>query len=188
MPAAEVVTASALRLRQLRNVTLVALRSLVPAGTRCAKWSRSSGIHYLHRGALVKGLDRFLGGRFTLDPAMPAWTRCASNNLSVRRRWAGVVGGWDEGYVGWGKEDMDFAYRLYRMGLEPVVLLRGPLSAMHIGHGVDEEAIRHALNRNAALLLSKFPEILPWRLPAYRHHELPGYEEDASATAPGPCP
>ena len=135
-----------------------------------------------------EALDRFLRGRFTIDPAMPAWTRCASNNLSVRRRWVRVVGGWDEGYVGWGEEDMDFSYRLYRMGLEPVVLLQGPLSAMHIGHGVDEEAKRQALHRNASLLLAKFPEILPWRLPAYRHHELPGYEEDVTTVAPGPCP
>ena len=39
------------------------------------------------------------------------WHYAASNALSVERRYVEQIGGWDEGYHGWGEEDMDFAYR-----------------------------------------------------------------------------
>jgi glycosyltransferase involved in cell wall biosynthesis len=50
------------------------------------------------------------------------WQRCASNNLSVRNEHASRIGYLDENFLGWGEEDMDFSFRLYQLGLTPLLL------------------------------------------------------------------
>jgi glycosyltransferase involved in cell wall biosynthesis len=95
------------------------------------------------------------------------WDYCASNNLSVRREHVVHGGGWDETFVGWGEEDMDFAYRLYLRGIRPVLPVGTEIRAFHLDHPVDEEMNRASLLRNARYLLSKFPELRRIRLPAY---------------------
>jgi glycosyltransferase involved in cell wall biosynthesis len=46
-----------------------------------------------------------------------AWHHTFSCNVSVRREHIEAVGGFDEGFVGWGLEDSELAYRLHRRGL-----------------------------------------------------------------------
>ncbi len=47
---------------------------------------------------------------------MIPWYYVASCNLSVCRRGGDLM--FDESYVGWGCEDIDFAYRCWRVGIE----------------------------------------------------------------------
>ncbi|MET7419459.1 glycosyltransferase [Dactylosporangium sp. NPDC005555] len=59
-------------------------------------------------------LDR-LGG--DLDALETCWLYAFSCNLSVRREHLLAVGGFDEGFTGWGLEDSELGYRLRRHGL-----------------------------------------------------------------------
>jgi len=87
------------------------------------------------------------------------WDWCASNNLSVRRHFVRAARGWDERFVGWGEEDMDFAYRMFLLGLRSMTQVSGPLFAVHIAHQVDRDANRRSLQDNAQYFVGKFPEV-----------------------------
>jgi glycosyltransferase involved in cell wall biosynthesis len=49
------------------------------------------------------------------------WVLGTTGNLSVRREALLAVGGFDDGFVGWGLEDLDLCYRLHHAGYRPVV-------------------------------------------------------------------
>lgn len=106
------------------------------------------------------------GSRWILD----RWDWCASNNLSVRRKYVCAARGWDQRFVGWGEEDMDFAYRMFRLGLRPMTQVSGPLFGVHITHRVDRDANRRSLQDNARYFVGKFPEVA-----ALRQHAYAGY-------------
>lgn len=94
------------------------------------------------------------------------WYYAASNAISVERRAVETIGGWDEGYTGWGEEDMDFAYRLYLMGTTFVFPPAERLYAVHLNHPISPHNI-DTLLCNARRFVAKFPEVYPVRLPAY---------------------
>jgi GT2 family glycosyltransferase len=96
------------------------------------------------------------------------WEWCAGNNLSVRRNYAADIGLWDENFFGWGEEDIDFSYRLYKHGLMPIFLGSRNAACYHLDHPVDHEKNRSTLCANARYLLKKFPEIAEHRRQAYR--------------------
>ncbi len=50
-----------------------------------------------------------------------AWVISATGNLSAPRASVGEVGGFDEGFTGWGLEDLDLCYRLEERGARTVV-------------------------------------------------------------------
>ncbi|MFF5233044.1 glycosyltransferase family 2 protein [Dactylosporangium sp. NPDC000521] len=52
-----------------------------------------------------------------LDALASCWLYAFSCNLSVRREHLLAVGGFDEGFTGWGLEDSELGYRLRRHGL-----------------------------------------------------------------------
>lgn len=95
----------------------------------------------------------------TISPHSDNWEQCLGNNLSVRRTQAELVGLWDENFVGWGEEDIDFAYRLCRNGCRIVLPESGPVYAYHLDHKRDYARNLASLRRNAAYFLSKFPEL-----------------------------
>jgi len=95
------------------------------------------------------------------------WYYAASNALSVERRYVEQIGGWDEGYHGWGEEDMDFAYRLHRAGLGFVFPAPEWLYAVHLDHDAADNWAE-SLERNARRFVGKFPEVYEVRLPAYQ--------------------
>lgn len=99
------------------------------------------------------------------------WEWCASNNLSVRREHVAAIGYWDENFVGWGEEDMDFSFRLYRLGLKPTILI-SEAAAYHLEHPIDHATNLSTLMRNAKYLLNKFPAIAPYREEAYKRYHL----------------
>jgi GT2 family glycosyltransferase len=114
------------------------------------------------------------------------WECCASNNLSVRRREVHRIRYWDESFVGWGEEDMDFAYRLYSHGCRPVLALDGALCAYHLDHEIDTEANLRSLDRNARYLVRKFPRMACYRRAVYSSYGL-AIEPNRSEGRKGLC-
>jgi GT2 family glycosyltransferase len=104
------------------------------------------------------------------------WVWCASNNLSVRRDVVGQIGYWDENFVGWGEEDMDFAFRLHNSGLTSIMVISSAAQAYHLDHHIDHERNALTLRRNAAYLLAKSPGIAPYRLEAYERYGISSRE------------
>jgi glycosyltransferase involved in cell wall biosynthesis len=97
------------------------------------------------------------------------WQSAASNAISVSHDFVSQVGGWDEGYSGWGEEDMDFAYRLHLAGARFLFPDPSRCYAVHLDHP-EQPHKRETLARNASRFVSKFPEVLPAREPAYARY------------------
>jgi glycosyltransferase involved in cell wall biosynthesis len=97
------------------------------------------------------------------------WQCAASNAISVSHDLVSEVGGWDEGYSGWGEEDMDFAYRLHLAGAQFLFPDPSRCYAVHLDHP-EEPGKRETLARNASRFVNKFPEVLPAREPAYARY------------------
>jgi GT2 family glycosyltransferase len=100
------------------------------------------------------------------------WEWCASNNLSVRSEYVRQIGYWDEGFLGWGEEDIDFSFRLWRLGLTPLVLETDDAAAYHLDHQVDHETNRITLTENGRYLIGKFPGMARCREGAYARYGI----------------
>lgn len=100
------------------------------------------------------------------------WEWCAGNNLSVRRDHALEIGYWDENFVGWGEEDIDFSFRLYQLGLTPILLTSDNANSYHLEHPIDNETNVFTLKKNAKYLISKFPQIAEYRKEAYAQYHI----------------
>ena len=100
------------------------------------------------------------------------WEWCASNNLSVRKEHVSQIGYWDENFVGWGEEDIDFSFRLYRLGLTPIHLVSGNAASYHLEHHIDHETNTLTLKKNGSYLMSKFPELAEYRREAYSRYDV----------------
>jgi GT2 family glycosyltransferase len=98
------------------------------------------------------------------------WEWCASNNLSVRNEYVSQIGYWDENFVGWGEEDMDFSFRLHKSGLTPILLISDNAVSYHLEHHIDHKMNASTLRANARYLLSKFPEVAENRRDAYARY------------------
>ena len=97
------------------------------------------------------------------------WQCAASNAIGVSHDLVSQVGGWDEGYSGWGEEDMDFAYRLHVAGARFLFPDPSRCYAVHLDHP-EQPYKRETLARNASRFVNKFPEVLPAREPAYARY------------------
>jgi len=93
-------------------------------------------------------------------------------HLSVRNEHASQIGYWDENFVGWGEEDIDFSFRLYRSGLTPIHLISDKAASFHLEHHIDHETNTFTLKRNGRYLLGKFPELAEYRKEAYARHDV----------------
>jgi GT2 family glycosyltransferase len=100
------------------------------------------------------------------------WEWCAGNNLSVRNEHASRIGYWDENFLGWGEEDIDFSFRLHGLGLMPVLLAGNHAASYHLEHPVDHEANASTLESNARYLINKFPEMAEYRKEAYARYDI----------------
>jgi hypothetical protein len=84
------------------------------------------------------------------------WQCFWTHNVSLPRHLALAIGGFDEEFVGWGVEDLEFAYRLCRQGVR-LVLARGACG-VHYPHPLGEiEQRRMELERNRRRLIAKHP-------------------------------
>jgi glycosyltransferase involved in cell wall biosynthesis len=97
------------------------------------------------------------------------WQCAASNAIGVSHDLVSEVGGWDEGYSGWGEEDMDFAYRLHLAAARFLFPDPSRCYAVHLDHP-EQPYRRETLARNASRFVNKFPEVLPAREPAYARY------------------
>jgi glycosyltransferase involved in cell wall biosynthesis len=98
------------------------------------------------------------------------WQMFWGHNVSVPRALALEIGGFDEEFVGWGVEDLEFAYRLFRRGVSFHVA-RGACAA-HYPHALPDLDARWAqLQRNRRRLIAKHPdpalELRLWNARAY---------------------
>jgi glycosyltransferase involved in cell wall biosynthesis len=100
------------------------------------------------------------------------WAWCASNNLSIRNEHVSQIGYWDENFVGWGEEDIDFSFRLYQLGLSPILLIGDNAVSYHLEHHIDCETNALTLRENAKYLMSKFPQIAEYRREAYALYNI----------------
>lgn len=162
----------------LPNVYIRAQRFEIPAEAQrggldaCLRMVSTQSVPAVRRAtAYVVSPDNFIWQQLYQSLYRDKWEWCASNNLSVRRAHVAAIGYWDENFVGWGEEDMDFSFRLHQSGLTPTILIT-EAAAYHLEHPIDHAANLSTLTRNAKYLLAKFPEVAPYREEAYRRLRL----------------
>jgi predicted glycosyltransferase involved in capsule biosynthesis len=116
--------------------------------------------------------QNFIGEQIFEAAYTDRWEWCASNNLSVKNTHISEIGYWDEKFLGWGEEDIDFSFRLYQLGLTPLILNSNNAASYHLDHYIDYEANKFTLRENAKYLISKFPEIKKHRKEAYALYNI----------------
>ena len=109
---------------------------------------------------------------FNKGLAIDRWEWMASNNLSVKAKDIKKIGLWDENFYGWGEEDIEFSYRLNKIGLIPLICNSDFMAAYHIDHVIDENLNRKSLINNANYFLKKYPEVKNFRIDAYKQHNI----------------
>lgn len=114
----------------------------------------------------------FVASHAYRDAYYDRWEWCASNNLSVRMDHVVQIGYWDEDFVGWGEEDIEFSFRLYRSGGIPIHVMSDHALAYHLDHPIDHGLNRSTLEKNARHLLTKFPQIAENRIEAYARYGI----------------
>lgn len=82
------------------------------------------------------------------------WLACFGSNLSFRRDVIEKIGGYDESFKGWGLEDTEFAYRLYKSGAKFIV--DSTMNRYHQEHPITADR-RLEEKRNMILFQQKHP-------------------------------
>lgn len=151
---------------RLRNVA----REHAPGLLADASWNRgvwpeleslcAPSAIYEALGVLYDGRARQVG-----QAAAPAvwWAVATGGNLCVPRACLQTVGGFDVGFKGWGPEDADLCYRLFKVGLAG--RYQKDCLVYHLDHPRDEARASRELVRNAAYLYRKHgraPELLAY--------------------------
>lgn len=97
----------------------------------------------------------------------PFWARQSSHCFAVTRKFVQSAGGWDANFIGWGEEDTELFYRLWRMGGSIVTLHDAVVG--HLAHSVDHEANYKSFSRNARYFMEKHPDVARTRRSFYRY-------------------
>ncbi|WP_216828235.1 glycosyltransferase family 2 protein [Alkalihalobacterium elongatum] len=84
------------------------------------------------------------------------WMGCITMNLSLRKSLIELVGGFDETFIGWGLEDYELAFRLYKLGAEFV--LANNVRVSHQEHQISTER-QNELAKNLLKFQQKHPFI-----------------------------
>jgi predicted glycosyltransferase involved in capsule biosynthesis len=84
------------------------------------------------------------------------WRLCLGSNHSFKRCLLDKVGGYDEDFRGWGVEDTEFAYRLYKAGAQFVI--NPKLFRYHQEHPISSKK-KSEQSKNRMLLKQKHPDI-----------------------------
>ena len=66
------------------------------------------------------------------------------------------VGRWDENFTGWGEEDVDYTYRLFKNGCNLITPRIEGFLTIHLTHNPEQSS---SLIKNATYLLSKHPSM-----------------------------
>jgi glycosyltransferase involved in cell wall biosynthesis len=99
----------------------------------------------------------YASSRDLIDHPMP-WQVFWTNNVSLPRRLALDIGGFDEEFTGWGIEDIEFAYRLFQCGV--VFTLSRKAWGVHYPHR-DHDLNKRSLEMeiNCRRLIRKHPNL-----------------------------
>jgi glycosyltransferase involved in cell wall biosynthesis len=100
--------------------------------------------------------DELASCDFDLSRKAVPWMLFFTINCSIRADEFWSLGGFDETFHGWGVEDLDFAFRLYRKGV-PLHLSREAW-VIESPHERDMDANMAQFRRNIGQFLRKFPE------------------------------
>ncbi|WP_173019453.1 glycosyltransferase family 2 protein [Streptomyces alkaliphilus] len=142
--------------------------------------TRGDGFDVSALPEVVRGDERerlFEEFSFDLADMVTAWHHVWTCNASVRRDRLNAVGGFDEGFTGWGLEDAEVGYRLARAGVRMRYTTRAAV------HHVHREPLTTAMyrewRRNLAYFIHKHPD------PIVRLQEMFAPAIDPEATANG---
>ncbi|WP_434525262.1 glycosyltransferase [Photorhabdus asymbiotica] len=86
------------------------------------------------------------------------WICFVARNVSARKNDLVEVGGFDEGFIGWGIEDVELGYRLALHGNR--YKYRSDAVVYHLEHIVGNDRIRD-INKNFEYFMKKYPTIVP---------------------------
>ncbi|RCX17585.1 GT2 family glycosyltransferase [Anaerobacterium chartisolvens] len=91
------------------------------------------------------------------------WLQTFSCNMAVLKKHLDKNGGFDEGFKGWGIEDVELGYRLYKSGLR--IIINNRIEAFHQCHSSDHNLKispqKYAnIELNALYFIEKHPEAL----------------------------
>lgn len=149
----------------LRNVAREHVEGLLAAGAWARGWPDieplcGSSALYDALGVLFRGRRRDGPGE-----SIPAvwWAVVTGGNLCVPRARLTRVGGFDPHFRGWGPEDADLCYRLFRAGLTG--RFHAGCRVYHLDHARDPTRVARELLRNATYLYRKHgrpPELLAY--------------------------
>jgi GT2 family glycosyltransferase len=79
----------------------------------------------------------------------------SSDSFCIPKGLVTDVGGWDEHFVGWGEEDIEFAYRVENARIPIVLTSNSNYYGIHIDHPVDYGVNFNTLSRNANYFAGK---------------------------------
>ena len=74
------------------------------------------------------------------------WRYYHSNNISMTREAFEKVGGFSKDFTGWGDEDLELGYRLWKSGIK--LLLNRNAVGIHLDHSVDSKSRLNAIVEN----------------------------------------
>jgi GT2 family glycosyltransferase len=89
---------------------------------------KNCNINYLENRHVV-----FSNSSYNANALKTPWLFVYSCNMAVLRKNIVKIGGFDESYKGWGYEDIDLGYRLYKNGVK--IVINHKLEAIHQYHG-----------------------------------------------------
>jgi GT2 family glycosyltransferase len=112
------------------------------------KWLPYS-VPYKKHGDLLN----YLQENFSTSPI--AWMACGGN-LSLRKDLINNIGGYDEDFKGWGPEDAEFAYRLYKAGAK--FFIDYELERFHQEHPKQQNKVSSDI-KNWILFQDKHPDL-----------------------------
>lgn len=121
-----------------------------------------------------------------LDDAPLPWALCWSGNLSVPRAFAEAVGGFNQNFVGWGAEDLEFAYRVTRRGA--TVRFDKQAWGVHLPHPRSVDANVESECANFRRFVHEHPcfevEVVGWLNELGANHSLLKVEQACRAASP----
>lgn len=85
------------------------------------------------------------------------WRYYHSNNISMTKEAFDEVGGFDESFTGWGDEDLELGYRLWKNG-NKIILNRNAIG-IHLDHSIDSKSRLNAIIENKNKFLSKHVDV-----------------------------
>lgn len=94
-----------------------------------------------------------VNGKLSRLPA--PWTLGWSLVITVPKKYVDYINGFDESFVGWGSEDIDFCYRLYKKGVQ--FISESTKKSIHIPHIISNSSGKEISNiKNREKLHKKF--------------------------------